>query len=184
MANRRGPDLNADTVRELLSELSTRVTNSGQYVQMLIVGGAAIALNYDHGRLTRDIDAIFEPAEVVRILAAEIGEKYGLEPDWINDAVAGFMPKLEDNNREVVFESEHLLAEIAGPEFLLAMKLFAVRNDKDINDAAILWNRCGYTSVDQGVELLEKSYPSRLLELKHQYSIESVLSRAAQQSDS
>lgn len=49
-----------------------------------------MALAYDEGRLTRDVDALFEPAPEVRRAVEAIAEAHGLEPDWLNDAATLF----------------------------------------------------------------------------------------------
>lgn len=56
------------------------------------MGGAAIAVAYDEARATRDLDAVFLPTDVVRDAAAAVAERRGLNADWLNDAVKGFLP--------------------------------------------------------------------------------------------
>jgi hypothetical protein len=54
--------------------------------------GAAIALCFDGRRATRDLNAIFVPTDSVRRAAATVADREGLDPDWLNDAVKGFLP--------------------------------------------------------------------------------------------
>jgi hypothetical protein len=42
--------------------------------------------------VTRDLDAVFIPSDVVRQAAAAVAEREGLAEDWLNDAVKGFLP--------------------------------------------------------------------------------------------
>lgn len=101
-----------------------------------------------------------------------------MEPDWLNDAVKGFLPGPDENPR-TVFESESLLVQVPSPEYLLAMKLFASRDARDLDDAALLFNQIGYTSEQECIELLTDAYPvSQLLPL-HRYITSDVVSRAA-----
>ncbi len=58
---------------------------------MYVVGGAAIALAFDERRATRDIDAVFEPKNVVYEAAEVVAEQLGLPGGWLNDAVKGFL---------------------------------------------------------------------------------------------
>ncbi|MCE0459421.1 DUF6036 family nucleotidyltransferase [Curtobacterium flaccumfaciens] len=173
-----GEELNADRLGSLFQELSERLADAGEHAQLFVVGGAAIALAYDGGRVTRDVDALFEPTGAVRRLAAEMSGAHGLEPDWLNDAVKGFLPG-DVHDTRVVFESEHLLVQVPPPEYLLAMKMHAARDDRDLEDAATLFNAAGLTTADQGRELLESTYPDNLLLPRHQYLPDEVAARAA-----
>jgi hypothetical protein len=55
----------ADRIVELLTELGARLHRRGIEARIFIVGGAAMALAYNRTRVTRDIDAVFEPKTVV-----------------------------------------------------------------------------------------------------------------------
>ncbi len=176
--NGQGAELDAEAVHGLFQELSDRLAASGVHAQLFVVGGAAMALAYDQGRLTRDVDALFVPAPEVRQAAETIGAARGLEPDWLNDAAKGFLPG-QDEHPATVFESESLLVQIASPEYLLAMKLHASRDERDLNDAATLFTVLDYTTAAQGLELLTSTYPTDRLLPRHRYIVEDVAERAA-----
>ena len=170
--------LDAEQVLGLLHELSERLAAGGVQAQLFVVGGAAMALAYDQGRLTRHVDALFVPAPEVRVAAGEIGAARGLEPDWLNDAAKGFLPG-PDEHPQTVFESESLLVQVASPEYLLAVKLHASRDERDLDDAATLFNRLGYTTAQEAVDLLSHTYPPGQLLPRHYYIAEDVAHRAA-----
>ena len=169
-------DLNLKRLQDLFQELSADLQTRGTKAQLFVVGGAAMALAYDRGRVTRDVDAFFEPAPEVRAIAADIAERHGLQPDWLNDAAKGFMPAIDDKPR-TVFESDSLLVQVPSPEYLLAMKLHASRDDLDLDDAATLYNHLGYTP-QQATDLLARTYPASMLLPKHIYVIAEVSQRA------
>jgi len=175
--SRNGAELAAEDVRALFQELSDRLAGSGVHAQLFVVGGAAMALAYDHGRLTRDVDALFVPAPEVRHAAEAIGAVHGLEPDWLNDA-KGFLPG-QDEHPATVFESESQLVQVASPEYLLAMKLHASRDERDLEDAATLFGLLGYTTAKQGIELLTSTYSTGRLLPRHHYIVQDVTERAA-----
>lgn len=52
-----GAALDAQRVRALFAELSERLQARRAQAQLFVVGGAAMALEYDQDRLTRDVDA-------------------------------------------------------------------------------------------------------------------------------
>lgn len=95
-----------------------------------------MALAYDAHRLTRDVDALFVPALEVRHIAEDMSGPQGLEPDRLNDAAKGFLPGADEHPR-TVFESESLLVQVPSPGYLLAMKLHASRDERDLDDAVI-----------------------------------------------
>jgi hypothetical protein len=138
-----------------------------------------MALAYDEARLTRDVDAVFEPRFVIRPLVEKIGARHGLAYDWLNDAAKGFLPG-DDTAPRTVYETESLLVQVASPEYLLALKLHSGRAERDIDDAVKLWGIAGYTSAEQGHELLRARYPASLLLARHRFIVEDVAARAAQ----
>lgn len=79
-------ELDIKHLHDLFQELSENLQARGLQAQLFVVGGAAMALAYDQQRITRDVDAIFEPAPEVRDIAESIADRHGLEPDWLNDA--------------------------------------------------------------------------------------------------
>lgn len=178
MSDPHGDELDADRLGGLFQELSDRLADVGEHAQLFVVGGAAMALAYDGSRVTRDVDALFEPTGAVRQVAAEMSGPHGLEPDWLNDAVKGFLPG-DVHDTRVVFESENLLVQVPPPEYLLAMKMHAARDDRDLDDAATLFNAAGLRTADQGRELLESTYPETQLLPRHQYLPDEVAARAA-----
>ena len=67
--------------------------------QIFIVGGAAMALAYSTRRVTKDIDAVFEPKSAIYDAATTVAEELGLPEDWLNDAVKGFVPGVDEHPR-------------------------------------------------------------------------------------
>lgn len=173
----QGGTLDVAKVLALFHELSDRLADAGVSAQLFVVGGAAMALAYDDGRVTRDVDALFVPAPEVRQIAEAISIAHGLEPDWLNDAAQGFLPG-DDESPRTVFESESLLVQVPSPQYLLAMKLHASRDERDLDDAAVLFNRLGYGSVQDCIDLLTQTYPLGQLLPRHRYLAEEVARRA------
>lgn len=174
--------LDADRVRALFQELSDRLAAGGEQATLFVVGGAAMALAYDQNRSTRDVDALFVPAPLVREIAEQIGLAHGLETDWLNDAAKGFLPG-GDDAPVVVFESESLLVQVPSAGYLLAMKLHASRDERDLDDAATLFNTLGYTTAQDGIDLLTRWYPVGQLLPRHRYIAQDVAERAATRRD-
>ncbi|MGH3428037.1 MAG: DUF6036 family nucleotidyltransferase [Mycobacteriales bacterium] len=166
--------LDRDGIKSLLQELSDELGQRDAQADIFLVGGAAMALAYDARRATRDLDAVFAPTTVVRKAAAAVAEQHGFEEDWLNDAVKGFLPG-EDPDPRLFFETPSLRVSVASPRYLLAMKLRASRVDIDVEDIRFLFRLCGFTTVEEGLELLERSYSSAVIEPKTQYLLAEIV---------
>lgn len=167
-------------LRGLLQTLSNRLAARGESATLFIVGGAAMALAYDGARTTRDIDAVFEPSQAVREIAAEIAEEsrdgLDLSADWINDGAKSFMPQVQHQSR-VLLDNPSLRVYVAAPEYLLAMKHHAGRDERDIDDAAQLAVMTGNTTVEKLNDVLAKHYPARLLTARDGYMAYRIVDR-------
>lgn len=69
--------LGREDIRALLDDLSAELAARGARAELFLVGGAALAVAYDATRATRDLDAVFIPADVVRQAAAAVAEHRG-----------------------------------------------------------------------------------------------------------
>ena len=103
---------------------------------------------------------MFIPSDIVRQAAATAAEREGLAEDWLNDAVKGFLPG-PDPDAQRFYSSDSLIVDVASPRYLLAMKLFAARAEIDADDIALLYRQLGFTTVDEGLDLVEQAYPGR-----------------------
>jgi Nucleotidyltransferase of unknown function (DUF6036) len=143
-----------------LTALGEELTNQGVRGQIFIVGGAAMALAYSTRRVTKDIDAVFEPKSAIYTAAAKVAKDLGLPEDWLNDAAKGFMPG-EDEHARPVPEVRGIEITTASPQYLLAMKLMAMRFGEDDEDIEILLRACGLHSAEDALDLLQRIYPSQ-----------------------
>lgn len=170
--------LDVRRLRALLAELSESLRARGEHAVLFVVGGAAMVLAYDAHRSTRDVDALFRPAVAVREVVGEVAARDRLQPDWVNDAVKGFLPG-DDECPRTVFESENLLVQVPSPEYLMAMKIFSGRDDRDLDDAARLFRLSGMSTAEQAIELVGRTYPEHLLLPRHRYICFEVAARAS-----
>ncbi len=159
-----------DRILRLFDELSRELARQGIRAEVFLVGGAAMALAYDSRRATRDVDAVFQPKEEVYAAAATVAARHGLPDDWLNDGVKGFLPG-NDPRAWSVYESDALRVDVASPQYLLAMKLLAAR-EQDVDDIVFLYRLCGFTSAAEGLDLVESVYPGRAIPPKVQFLLE------------
>jgi hypothetical protein len=141
-----------------LQALGDELTSQGVRGQIFVVGGAAMALAYSTRRVTKDIDAVFEPKRAIYDAAAKVAEDRGLPKDWLNDAAKGFMPG-EDENPRPVPDIRGIEVTTASPRYLLAMKLMAMRFGEDDEDIEVLLRECGLHGAEEALDLLKHVYP-------------------------
>ncbi len=144
-----------------LTALAAELERRGVSAEMYIVGGAAIALAFDERRATRDINAVFEPKNVVYEAAAVVAEQLGLPAGWLNDAVKGFLEG-DDPAAAPVLDLPGLRCLAASPETLLALKVLAHRVGEDEDDVRLLAAELGLERADQVLAIAERSYGDRL----------------------
>jgi hypothetical protein len=72
-----------DEIEELLEALADRLASQDQKATVLLVGGAAIAIEYGHRPATRDVDAGISPADVVLAASRALAQERGLPDDWL-----------------------------------------------------------------------------------------------------
>jgi hypothetical protein len=97
---------------------------------------------------------------------------------WLNDAVKSFLPGYDRDARRV-YESEALRVDVASPRYLLAMKLLAARAGADVDDIRTLYRLSGFTTVEEGLQLVEDAYPERTISPKTQYLIGEIVDSLA-----
>jgi hypothetical protein len=128
---------------------------------MYVVGGAAIALAFDERRSTRDIDAVFEPKQLIYQEAERLAEERGLPPGWLNDAVKGFLAGA-DTDSIPILELPGLRVSTASTRMLLAMKVLAHRVGEDEDDLRMLATDLGLQTADSVLAVAEDVFGDRL----------------------
>ena len=168
------PGLGRKDIRALLDDLSHELAARGAKAELFLVGGAALAVAYDATRATRDLDAVFIPSDVVRQAAAAVADRKGLAQDWLNDAVKRFLPG-PDPDAQRFYSSDSLIVDVASPRYLLAMKLFAARAEIDADDIILLYRQLGFTTVDEGLDLVQQAYPGRPIPAKVRFLLTEIV---------
>jgi predicted nucleotidyltransferase len=163
-----------DEIVSHLEALSDELQRRDIRGEIFLVGGAAMALAYNRKRTTKDIDAVFEPKMVVYDAAEHVAIARHLEPNWLNDAVKGFMPG-PDPQAQTILNLPGLSVSVASPRYLFALKALASREDRDIDDLKTLYRLCGFSSVDEAIEHVETVFRGRPIEARVAYVLRESL---------
>ena len=152
--------LSAARILDALNALGEQLSRQDIRGQIFIVGGAAMALAYSTRRVTKDIDAVFEPKSAIYTAAEKVAEEQGLPADWLNDAAKAFMPGRDPEARPLP-NVKGIEVTTASPRYLLAMKLMAMRFGEDDEDIEILLAQCNMHRPQEALDLLKQMYPSK-----------------------
>lgn len=157
-----------------LTALSEELDKRGIRGEMFLVGGAAMALAYNRYRTTKDLDGVFEPKLVIYEAAQTVAQKRGLAPNWLNDAVKGYLPG-PDAEAKTYLNLPALSVAVASPRYLFALKALASREDRDIDDIKELYRLSGFTSVDEAIDYVDKVFSGRPIEARVGFVLREVL---------
>jgi hypothetical protein len=127
-------------------------------VEIRIYGSGALILTYeDSRRITTDLDAVSsEP--IVFHLAEKAGNDLGFPDDWFNGDVRMYdRPSLEFVEHRLP-GCENIRVMAVTMECLFAMKCFASRDRKDLNDIRFLMDKLGVESLKQAEAIFERFY--------------------------
>ncbi len=166
-------------VLQLLDQLAGGLERRNVKAEMFVVGGAAIILAYDSERMTYDVDALFEPKNIVYDEARRVAAENFIQPDWLNDAVKIHLIG-DDPQAAVAYRNKWLTVSIGSPKYLLAMKLASARPENDVDDIRLLLDHCDYPpDVSAGAifDDLQQNWPvtGKLFLPKSHYILQDIL---------
>ena len=167
-------------LRRLFELLNKELGRSGTQGELFLVGGAVMCLAYSARPSTQDVDALYRPPAQVREAAARVAIRAKVNPDWLNDAVKGFMSSQGDF--APFLELAHLRILVAQPEYLLAMKCSAMRigpEFHDEEDIRYLLRLLEIRTYEKAVATITKYYPLDRFPQKTLYALAELLPKPA-----
>ena len=169
--------LTAARIRELLDAVNTRLGHAAvaDPVGLVVVGGAAVAMQWNPGRTTYDVDVVSEgiPAEFWAA-AADVGREEGLDDNWVNAAARIKAPTGPTPGEPIeLYAGSHLVVYGASPHYVLAMKLVAGR-DVDLRDMPVLLDAARPQTRHDLYDLVDQAYPNTPIPAATRYIIDQV----------
>ncbi|CAN5198555.1 hypothetical protein BH20ACI2_BH20ACI2_21120 [soil metagenome] len=151
--------MTAEEITQYLTELNDELRLMDIKGEVSLFGGAVMVLAFKARPATKDVDAIFEPVREIRNASHRIAERHGLRLDWLNLAVKMFVV---DHAREVLLEFSNLIVTVPDANYLLAMKMLAMRpNTEDEKDAILLIEHLGFDHREQVLAIIRGFYPKK-----------------------
>lgn len=106
--------------------------------EIIIVGGAAMLLNYNFRDTTTDIDALIRATSSFKDIVNSVGDAFGLPNGWINSdfvKTISYSPKIVEHSKYYKTFCNVLSVRTIEAEYLIAMKLISSRSyKKDMSD--------------------------------------------------
>jgi hypothetical protein len=78
-------------IQHYLKQLDIELERRDAKGEICLYGGTVMCLVYNARPSTKDVDAVFEPTQVLRDAAKAVAEQNRLPEDWLNDSVKGFV---------------------------------------------------------------------------------------------
>lgn len=177
-----GHELSREQVVQLLGEVGEILQQQGLEAALYVVGGAAMALEFNARRVTRDVDVSLRAGGgEFWAAAAEVAQRHQLDPRWINSSASAFMTN-EPDSAATELNLPGLRIAVASVEHLIAMKLRAMR-ERDLDDLEVLFRHGGISSPRQAAaihdRLFDDSYIGYSDPAEAEYAARLVFDRAA-----
>ena len=164
------------TVKDLhdaFTELGALARGEGKVIDLAVYGGSALMLASNFRVATQDVDAVVEGDQsTVNRLAEEVARRRGWATTWLNDGVRTYLsPNVEGlaEHHELLraYPSEQdvgLRVFVPSPEYILAMKLMAMRLDpaggkSDLADIVNLMEVVGLKTQEETIDFAASFYP-------------------------
>jgi len=113
---------------------------------VVLVGGAAMIVEFGADRATRDVDVLVLQGELgeFRRAVGAVAARHGLPEDWVNEAAKGLAdilpPDFQDRLSPLPVPLQKLRVSVVGLPEMVALKIVALR-EQDMEDLEILLPR-------------------------------------------
>ena len=138
-----------DNLDQYLKELAKEYRKrNGKTVsaEIVLIGGAAVVINYGFREMTYDMDAIINASASMKDAINHVGDQYGLPNGWMNSDFMytdSYTPRIVQYSRYYRTFSNVVSFRTVTGEYLVAMKLMSGRRYKyDLSDViGVLWEQ-------------------------------------------
>lgn len=180
-------EINKSNAYELLKEFAKEYKHQmGRTpIEIIIVGGGSVMLNYSFREMTQDIDVYYPISADIKNVISRVSDKLSLDAHWMNSDFRNtdsYSPKLAQYSKHYCsFNNGTVEFRTINDEYLIAMKIMAMRPYRnDYSDiVGILYenqqnnNSIPYNKIEKALfnlydpTKLDKIQPDTLLKIKH-----------------
>ena len=161
-------------------EMSDELARRGAHGELCLFGGTVMVLAFAARPSTKDVDAIFQPTQIIWETARQVGETNNFPDHWLNDGVKGFVSARHETIPGNLPQFSHLRLTMPVPEYLLAMKCMASRigavegETDDIADIVFLIRHLKLKDAKSVMDIVTAYYPKDKVPVKAQYLVEGL----------
>jgi hypothetical protein len=172
--------LTREQIVAALHSLSDELGKQSITGEICLFGGTVMVIAFNTRLMTKDVDALFQPAQIIRDLSSRIAEEHHLPANWLNDGVKGFVSVRHETTAGNLPQFPHLRLTMPVPEYLLAMKCMASRiggttdEPSDVADVIFLIRHLKLKSPKEVLDLVGQYYPANRVPVKTQYLVEGL----------
>jgi hypothetical protein len=169
----------ADIIRAL-TRLGELCAKQQSRIEIALYGGTVMMLAYDCRETTKDIDAIFQPPEIVEPLIKQVAREQNLPEDWMNNGVGAFVARRETRIAFSQLQIPGLVITRPSAQYLLAMKCRAGRLPSpfragDLADIKFLLRELSIRSMAEVDGIAAEYYGPAALEPGKRWLVEKLL---------
>lgn len=151
--------LDREMVLRAFRLMADHLAASDAHGELLIAGGAVMAIVYDVDRVTRDVDGvIIEGHGPVTDAARRVADELHLPRGWLNEGVSVYLSTQSDPDTTAIFDHPNLAVMAVSPEHLLALKARAARA-QDLPDLQTLCATLDLTSAADVERIVDRFFP-------------------------
>lgn len=175
-----GLTLTREQIIAALRALSDELGKQSITGEICWFGETVMVLAFTARLTTKDVDALFQPAQVIRDLSSRIANEQHLPANWLNDGVKGFVSVRHETTAGNLPQFPYLRLTMPVPEYLLAMKGMASRiggttdEPSDVADVIFLVRPLKLKSPKEVLDLAGQYYPANRVPVKTQYLVEGL----------
>jgi hypothetical protein len=173
----RNSGLSAVEIVAALSALSDELGRADTKGEICLFGGTVMVLVFKARLSTKDVDAVFQPSQIIRQAAERVRENRGLDENWLNDAVKGFLASAPPLTSEGLPQFPNLQVTMPTAEYLLAMKCMAGRTGAEgANDIPVVFltRQLNLKSAREVLDIVAHYYGKSGVPVKTQYLVEGL----------
>ncbi len=146
--------------------------------EIVLFGGSALIFSFDKRVFTMDIDAYIAPKEEVikaMLEATEMIVHQKPKESWISTEVLKYIYTRFPENLDLIYDGENLRVFKPDEKYLLAMKIFAAREEKDFEDALMIARKLGIKTERDLKEVYFSVFPAFYLDEKRKAFIKDII---------